>query len=254
MSNTTKTVDVRAIMNELFSKTDSDAKKLLNNYCKAKYGSSLACWVSQQTDASNPELRRFLVELNKAVESKNWTFFDPDNAQPAEGQAVPVAKFEADKPEVAEPEEDEDEEETADADNTETDESPIPVQDGSAVPANRVAAFLPPDVADEAEEDEPEETVAQATVQPAAPDVTMVADPLAGLVDALVARVVEKIGSSKVDPVEIFRLVDKRIQNGGFPTHRVEEMLNERQVQTIATFLKSQPKEMVRQAIDALNL
>jgi len=238
MSEENKTIapDPREIMNDIFARTSADQKKLLNNWCRTTHGTALQIW-TRQVDLSSPELRQFLVEVDKALESGNWAFFDPDEHNPSDGQAVETTP-QPSNPDTDEPEpEDEDE--------------VIPEQDGRGVPTNRIAQHE-----EEAEEEEEipapvnAESVQTVPVPPPAPQ----ADPFAGLVDAITQRVISSLEQRGIDTSvgngALNDAIDKRIQNGAFPVKRVIELIDERYAHSIASFLRSQPSEVVDRALE----
>jgi hypothetical protein len=207
--------------------------KLVNKWTGRVHKMSIAAMLGEIKKDEKPpvKVQQLLVEVAKALDTDNWTFFDPESNNPSKGQAVTSTPQKGDEPTEPEPEEIEDEEEEA--------EEVIPKQDGKGVPASRIPQD--DDIEDEEEDDDtPSDLQSHGTPAPLAST-----DPLAGLVDAVAERLIAKgIGGINMT------VLDKHLQNGGFPVKRVDEMLDERQVQTIVNFLKSQPSELVDRAIE----
>lgn len=277
MSNT-KT-DFREILNQLFARTDGNQKKLINNWCKSEKGCALQMWV-RSTDMESVEFKRFLVEIDKALESDNWTFFDPSENNPSEGQAVRVEPQAADADADTETEEETEEDTDADdedysdeSDSNDEPEAVLPKQDGRGVPAPR---FAPPvdfgeDTTDDEDEDEDEVDDAPvvtlderavhipAPAQPAPTPLTNGVDPLAALVDAITEKVAAKLKASipaapaAMDHNQLYAAIDKRLNNGGFPIGRVMDILDERRALDLSCFLRSQDPQVVERAIRLYN-
>jgi hypothetical protein len=227
----TKTPDLKAIARKVIGKLNSDQHKLVNKWCMKRHNTNVPAFLME---APERDAKVLLVEIDKAQETDNWTFFEPAANNPSKGQAVRTTDLKGDDDNT------DDDEET----EVETAEKDIPKQDGRGVPASRIPED---DDEEDEEEDDPEEDADEpvpATKTAAAP---APGDPLAGFVDAVADRVIAKMG--KAQGVN-WKEIDKHLQNGGFPVKRVDEMLDERQVQTIVNFLKSQPSELVDRAIE----
>lgn len=228
----TKTPDLKAIARKVIGKLNSDQHKLINKWCDKRHNKSVPAFLME---APERDAKVLLVEIDKAQETDNWTFFEPAVNNPSKGQAVRTTDLKGD-------------DDTDDDEETEVEtkaEKAIPKQDGRGVPASRIPED---DDEEDEEEDDPEVDTDEPVPATQTADTTPTpGDPLAGLVDALADRVIAKMG--KTQGVN-WKEIDKHLQNGGFPVKRVDEMLDERQVQTIVNFLKSQPSELVDRAIE----
>lgn len=238
-NKTEKKKTVREVLQDLFAKLNASQVKLLQNWCMDKYSMQLTNWIAREMPNKEPTmlLKQFVVEVEKAFKTGNWTYFEPAKNNPSDGQAVTTEAQVGDEPEATtettETEEEEDED-TEDADD-DTD-APIPAQDGRGVPASRIP--------EPEEEDDPAPVAAKPV--PVAPAKAK-ADPFDGLVEAIADRVLAKMGGAVPN---LNDAIDKRLSNGGFPAKQVEEMLNARTVQMIASYLLAQEPELVEQAIE----
>lgn len=93
-------VDTREILNHLFSKTNSEQKKLLNNWCRSTHGKPLQLW-TRQVGLESTDLKRFLVEVDKALESSDWSYFLPQSDDFVEVKAPAVDQVPEPKEEPA---------------------------------------------------------------------------------------------------------------------------------------------------------
>lgn len=241
--NNTKN-DPREILKSLFERLDGSQRKLLNNWSREEQGSPLAVWI-RVTDPTSDEFMKFLIEVDKAIESENWTWFDPETNNPSAGQAVPVEPQASDADIQTS---------TTSADEEPNDAVPIPEQTGEGVPTNRVEQYQD-EQEDEEEDDpapvhaEPVQTAPTAPTNPVDPS-----NPFSGLIDAITEQVVARIGKPATsNPTDINDAIDKRLSNGGFPVKRVIELLDHRQAETLASFLRSQPAHIVEQAVEMYN-
>lgn len=96
-------VNTREILNHLFSKTNSEQKILLNNWCRNTHEKPLQLW-TRQVGLDSVELKKFLVEVDKSLESSDWSYFLPQSEDYVEVKAKPVAEPVVSVPPVPEPE------------------------------------------------------------------------------------------------------------------------------------------------------
>lgn len=210
-NNTRPVRDPREIMNSIFARTNTSEKKLLNNWCRATYNVALQIW-TRQVDLTSPELKRFLVEVDKALESGDWGFFNPEANNPSEGQAVPVNPLPAtpapQQPVAQDTDDHEEEEEESDESDSDTEEEEI----------HAVVSAKPVEVAPV--------PVAQPTPQP----IAAAADPFAGFVDAIAQRVAGKVVQPQAPVISeaairkiVHEIVDEKLELIGSFLLRISE-------------------------------